>query len=260
MTRLVIANSELTLATKAVGPESFERWGSAGHAVVSEEKPETKDWLGENVEDGVANNFGIETNKSATIGNTPDDWVDGPKDQSETSNSTIERLGLAVLVGNSLASVESQLVDNGEISNAGNYVIAPFLTIIVTEGSKETSKDHDNISNDGDQDVGTTETGQKSKIEEQEWSGNTPVDISCPVNSSVDDLGNGVWNITIMGLVNDDLVVADTVTSGHGKVGNEGKGRDESGQNVEKTLLDWHTKCHGVECQRREGHNDSDNP
>lgn len=38
---------------------------------MSEEEPETKDWLGENVEDGVADNLGVNTHVPGAIGDTP---------------------------------------------------------------------------------------------------------------------------------------------------------------------------------------------
>lgn len=39
---------------------------------MSEQKPETKHWLGENVEDSIADNLGINTNGTGSVGDTPD--------------------------------------------------------------------------------------------------------------------------------------------------------------------------------------------
>ena len=39
---------------------------------MGEQKPETKHWLREDVEDCVGNNFGVESNESATISDAPD--------------------------------------------------------------------------------------------------------------------------------------------------------------------------------------------
>jgi hypothetical protein len=44
----------------------------AGHAVVSEEQPEAKDWLGEDIENGIGNNLSVEPNKTRAIGDAPD--------------------------------------------------------------------------------------------------------------------------------------------------------------------------------------------
>jgi len=42
------------------------------HRIVSEQEPEAKDGLGENVKDGVCDDLGIDANVARTIGNTPD--------------------------------------------------------------------------------------------------------------------------------------------------------------------------------------------
>ena len=44
----------------------------AGHAVVGEQKPEAEHWLGEDVENSISNDLGVETNDAATISDTPD--------------------------------------------------------------------------------------------------------------------------------------------------------------------------------------------
>ena len=43
----------------------------ACHTVMGEEEPEAKDWLGEDIKDGVGNDLGINASDAATIGNTP---------------------------------------------------------------------------------------------------------------------------------------------------------------------------------------------
>ena len=47
-------------------------------------------------------------------------WVDSPEDQGEATNGTEESLGLAVLVGDGCTAVDSQLVDDDEVCNAGH--------------------------------------------------------------------------------------------------------------------------------------------
>ena len=42
------------------------------HGVMGEEEPETKDGLGKNVEDGVSNNLGVNTNVAGSISDAPD--------------------------------------------------------------------------------------------------------------------------------------------------------------------------------------------
>ena len=91
-TFIVITNSDGSLAfTEAMGPKSLQRRGSikscqcqlwmknskgedlrARHAVMSKEQPEAKDGLGENIEDGVAYNLGVNASNTGTIGKPPD--------------------------------------------------------------------------------------------------------------------------------------------------------------------------------------------
>lgn len=205
----------------------------ARHAVVGEEEPEAKDWLGEDIENGIGDDLSVETDHTSTISNTPDavrvlakmkhkeqveniHWVGGPEDQSEASNGGEESLGLSILVGSSGTAVESELVDDDEEGSAGNGIPSPFGSVSTTEGSEETGEDHDQIGNDSNEEAGTIETGEETEIGEQEWRGHGPVDISCPVDLAVDGLVC-VWDV-LVGLGLDDLVVADAITAGHSVV------------------------------------------
>ena len=42
------------------------------HGIVREEEPESEDGLGEDIEDGVADDLAVDTDVSGSIGNTPD--------------------------------------------------------------------------------------------------------------------------------------------------------------------------------------------
>lgn len=246
MTGLIIANSDAALAAKAVCPESLKSWLGAGHSVVGKDEPSTKDWLGKNIEDGIAKDFSVESDKSTTISNTPNDWVDGPEDESEGSKRGEESLGLVVLGSSSISAVVHNLVDDDEVSDAGPNVPAPLLSVTVAIGGKKTGQNHDEISNDCNKDVGTTETSQESKVKQQEWGCNAPVDISCPVDLSVCDL-LGIWESMLVTDSLDDLVVVDTVTSGHGEIGEEGEGCDKGSQDVEQSLGSWDSESQAVE-------------
>lgn len=129
-----------------------------------------------------------------------------------------------------------ELPDNDEVGNTGNGVPAPLLRcLLATEGGKETSQAHDDISNDGDEDVASAESGKESQVEKEEWSSERPVDITCPVDFAV-DVVLGVRDAVVMRLAGDDVVVSDTVAAGHGEVGECCKGGDEGCHNVEETL------------------------
>lgn len=144
-------------------------------------------------------------------------WVDSPEDEGEASDGSEESLGLAVLVGSSTSAIDDELVDNDEVSNAGPCVPAPLLAVTSSVGSEETGQDHNLIGNESDEDVGTSKTSEKSKIEQQKWGSDTPVNISGPVDLSVDDVLS-VWQTVLVAGGLDNLVVVDTITSGHGEV------------------------------------------
>lgn len=244
---LVIANSDAALAAKAICPESLKRWRGAGHAVVSEEEPKSKHWLGKNIEDGIGNDFGVDANESATVSNTPDNWVDGPEDKGEARKSSEESLGFAVLVGSSRSAVVDNLVNNDKVGNASPCVPSPLLAITASVSSKETSQNHDDVSDNCNENVGTTESGQKGEIEQEEGSGNAPVDVSCPVDLSICNLFC-VWKTVLVADGFDDLVEVDTITGGHSEIREEGKGGDEGSQDVEESLLCRHSEGQSVEC------------
>ena len=102
-------------------------------------------------------------------------------------------------------------------------------------GCEKTCKNHDQIGDDGDEDACTIEAGEESQVEEQEGSCQGPVDISCPVDLTVESLVC-VWDALVF-LGQDDLVVVDTMTGGHGVVGDEGERGDEGSYDVEQALL-----------------------
>ena len=218
---------------------------------MGEEEPEAKDWFGKNVKDGIGDDLGVDSNNTATIGNTPDanicenlvvkkvmddlHGVNGPKNQGETSDSAVESLGLVILTSNGSATIEGELVDDNKVGNACESIPAPLLAITSPKCGKETGKDHDDIGNDSDEDVGTTETSQEAKVKEQECGGDTPVNITCPVNLAVNDL-NGIWDMLVLfDLLN--LVVGDAITRGHCEVRQESKGGDEGREDMEESFL-----------------------
>lgn len=163
-------------------------------------------------------------------------WVDSPQDQSETSDGTVEGLRLAILLGHSFSATNGKLVDNNEVGNAAPGVPAPLGGIVtLAESSEETSQDHNDVCNDCHHDVGSTETSKQGKIEKQKWSGNAPVNISCPIDLT-EDLLVGIWDLLVLFSVG-VRGVADTITNSHGEVGQEGESCDAASDDVEETFL-----------------------
>lgn len=161
--------------------------------------------------------------------------VDSPDDEGEATNGSEEVANLATLGSGGVAAVEDELPDNNKVGNAGNGVPAPLLGgLLRAERGEETSENHDDVGNNGDQDVGTGKTSEQRKVEEQKRGGDGPVDVTGPVDLAVDVvLGGG--NVLVVLLLS-GVVVADTVAAGHGEVGQSGEGDNEGGQDVVQTL------------------------
>ena len=74
---------------------------------------------------------------------------------------------------------------NDEVGNASNGVPSPLLrSALATECGKKTGEDHDDIGDEGQNNVTTAEASEKGKIEEKERSGHGPVHVTCPVDYS----------------------------------------------------------------------------
>ena len=144
-------------------------------------------------------------------------WVSSPEEEGEGTERGKESSGLLVLALDGLATVDSELVDDDEQCQAGHGVVTPFLATLSAEGGKETSQDHDEIGHNGHKHACTVETSNEGQVNQEEWSSDTPVNVTGPVDLAV-DVVLGVWETMLVGL---DLVVdvqADTTASSHGEV------------------------------------------
>ncbi len=109
-------------------------------------------------------------------------WVHCPKDEGETGNGLEEFARLGVFGHGHGTSVNRKLIDDDKERGATHGVVSPLDTFFRSKGREETGQDHDDISHDGDEDVGTTQTGEEGKIQEQKGGGDTPIDVSGPVD------------------------------------------------------------------------------
>jgi len=212
-TVLVITDADGTLVTKTVSPEATNVNVGLWNGSVHVKQPGTKDGLGQNITDSVGDDFSVNGGVAGTVGDTPDDWVGSPDDKGEGGDHGEEVSNLLALGVSSLATTNGELEDDNKEGNAGNGVPSPLLrSTFVAKGSKETGQDHDDIGNDGDEDVTTVKTSEKRKIEKKEWGGDGPVDVTGPVDLAV-DIVVSVWDV-LVGLSDTGVVVRDTVTGG----------------------------------------------
>lgn len=162
-------------------------------------------------------------------------WVDGPDDESETANGSEEVANLAALGDSSGAAVVDELPDNDEVGNASNGVPAPLLwRALSAKGSKETSENHDDIGEDGNQNAAAVHASEKTQVEEQKRSRQRPVHVTGPVDLAVQVM-LGVWYV-LVGVTDDHMVVANAGTAGHGEVRASGNDGDHGGDDVVQTL------------------------
>lgn len=120
------------------------------------EQPGTKDGLGQNVKHSVSDDLLVDRHVTSSISETPDDRVGSPDEQSESTNGKEEASDLAGLGLSSSTAVDSKLPDDYEVGQARNGVPAPLLgCALVAVRGEETSEDHDNVGNNGNQDLGT---------------------------------------------------------------------------------------------------------
>ena len=218
---------------------------------MGEEEPESENGLGKNIEHSVSDDLGVNIDIAGSISDTPDAMtcqcfvgqrrhsnlhrVDGPEDQGESGNGAEESSSLLVLVLNNTTTIEGKLVDDDQVGNASHGVPSPFRALLDREGSKETGQDHDHISDNCNEDVGTVQSSEQGKVQKQEWSGDAPVDIAGPIDLAVDGL-EGVGEM-LLGLLDGDLVLANAIMNGHGVVGDGGESGDEGSQDVEQAFL-----------------------
>lgn len=202
---------------------------------MSEQQPETKDWLGEDIENSISDDLSIDTPLSGSISNTPDNWVQSPEDESEASNGSEELSSGVGLGSDSTTTWNDELVYDDQVRSTSHGVPSPLLTFSVSECSEKTGEDHDQICNNGDCDIGSVHASEESKIEEEKGGGESPVDITSPEDLT-EDMFDSVGGV-LVDLLDNDVGKRVAVAGGHGEVGESGKCSDEGGDDMEEAFL-----------------------
>lgn len=143
--------------------------------------------------------------------------VGSPENEGVGADGNEEGTELLALDTGVGTTVDDQVPDNKDVGNAGNGVPSPLLgSFLRAESSEETGQDHDQVGNNGQEDVSTRHASQKAEIEDQQRGGDGPVDVTSPEDLAVDSLVC-VGNVVIL-VTDGDLVVGDAVSGGHGEV------------------------------------------
>jgi hypothetical protein len=72
LSTIVITETDGALAAEAVGPETAKVNVGLGHLRVGDEEPDTKNRLGEDVENSVRDDLGVDRHPTGAVGDTPD--------------------------------------------------------------------------------------------------------------------------------------------------------------------------------------------
>ena len=206
---------------------------------------------------------------------TPDNWIQGPENQGETSDGSEKGCSLSILCQHSTAAWNGEQVNDDQVGDASHGIPSPLLAITVTISSEESSKNHDLVCENGDENVGTVQAGEESKIEKEERSGERPVHISGPEDLT-EHVYNGVWDSVLVALTFHNVSKGVPASCSHGEIGQSSKCGDEGGNDVEQSLLlskelesvaaililktyNWDSISHDGKRNGRDEHDDKDN-
>lgn len=181
-----------------------------------EEEPEAKNGLGKDVKNGISQDLSINRPLAGTISNTPDNWVQGPEDEGEATEGCKELSSGIVLGSDGAATRDGKDVDDDEIGNAAHSIVSPLLSVAGTVSSKETSEDHDQVSNDSDEEIRSIDASKETEIKEKERGGQGPIDVSGPEDLTVDVL-DSVGNV-LVDFLDQGKGEGVSITSCHGEV------------------------------------------
>ena len=152
LSTLIIIDADRTLAVKAVSPETLNR---SRILSMSDQEPEAKDRLSQDVENGIGDDLSVNRPFASSVSNTPDNWVESPENESEAANGGEESGCRGVLSHDCATARDDELVDDDKVRDACDGVVSPFLTVTVTERGEKSEENHDHVCDDGDEDIGS---------------------------------------------------------------------------------------------------------
>lgn len=220
---------------------------------VAPDEESTEDRLGEQVEDTVENGLGVRSDDVATLADTPGDRVQNPE---ECSQATAHEEGAADVLAQGvgvLAGLEGEDPDDEQKSDAAEGEVSP-LVARTDESANETRDDHDLVNEDNVQDGRPRHASGEEQVQEQERSGDEPVNVA-----HVEDLTVETANHRVAALpLNHDAGPAEVRS--HGEVGDGSDHGDSGGDVVEDTVLARFGGSEADEAHGRDHHDGCDRP
>ena len=186
-----------------------------------------EDWLGQEIEDTVGDHLSVDGDDVGAISNTPDDGVDGPEDEEDDSRGSV---GSADILANSVSHLsggDHEEVEDEEHCDSCTGEPSP-LVLCSGDGSDETADNHKEVQHDCKEDLGGRHVGSQEKLEEQERSGDGPVDVPSVVD------GSGSVGVSVAA----DLDLGDTDGGSHCVVGHCSSEEERGSDPVECAFAD----------------------
>lgn len=113
--------------------------------------------------------------------------VGSPQNERKQSQRSEELRDLVSAGLDGVGAVQGDVPDDEDVGNASDGIPAPLLScLLVAVGRKETGQNHDQVSDDSHDGVGTVNAGQETKVGQQERGGNGPVDVPGEVDLTTD--------------------------------------------------------------------------
>lgn len=158
---LLVIETNGSLRGKTVGPESIDGWAVLA---VGEDKPESKDGLGQNIEDSISDDLSVDGPVTGTLSDTPYNEVENPDDQGVSSNGSVELASGRVSLGLDCSSTwDDELVGNDQESKDGVDDPSPLGgTLHGSKASHDGGECKCNMGEDDDQDIGSTDACEES--------------------------------------------------------------------------------------------------
>lgn len=149
--------------------------------------------------------------------------------------------------------------ENEDIGHDADGIPTPFLgSVGMANSREETSKDPDEVGNDGEDGVSSINTSEKAQLESENGKSKDPVDVASPVDLTANlVVGVGHMLVVVAGL---DAVESHSMTGSHGKVGESGNDGHQGGQEVKDSALNGDVPREAGEDGGGNDHNDKDNP
>lgn len=158
---------------------SAERLGNEDVSLVGggEEQPGTPDGLGNDIEDGKEEDLVVGAELAGTFAEGESDGVAGPDDNEGERDLVVQTTDLGAAEESGGAARSDELEQDPGKGDTRDGEEAPFADVGGVDTADDTSDDHDLVSENEDDDLGNGKTSEQGKIEEQQRSGESPVDV-----------------------------------------------------------------------------------